>query len=149
MKFLKNIILAMFFILSGSCSFAQKQINGTVANAVREMAENNIYETSCNVGFAGSVSSQYQRFKLLLSSATPAQLIALATNNKNPIVRLYAFQALKKRNINTSNSLIEKFKNDHTEVNKLNGCLGEKTTVNLLTAEIFISPASGELIKEQ
>jgi len=85
---------------------------------------------------------------LITSLATTEDLIILATTHKNPVVRLYSFQALKKRNAEIPSTLTAKFKTDLNEVISLQGCLAENTTVNLLTNDIFIPSTNYKLIKE-
>ena len=148
MKTFIKIRLLFLFLAIGFSSFAQKENTNTLPNAVKEMAAFNIYETTCTVGFSNSASSQYQRFILLTSMASTKDLITLATNHKNPVVRLYSFQALKKRNIDIPASLADKFKNDQDEVVSLQGCLAENTKVNLLTNEIIFPSSNYKPVKE-
>lgn len=148
MKRLIKIQLLAIFLAMGFNSFAQKENNSTLPNIIKKIADFNIYETTCTVGYAGDASSQYQRFNLLTSLATTQQLIILATNHKNPVVRLYSFQALKKRNIKLPLSLIDKFNRDQDKVISLQGCLAENTTVKLLTNEIFAPSTNCKLIKK-
>ena len=142
MKIFINISFLFLFFATGFNSFAQKENTNTLSNAIKEIAHFNVYETTCNVGYAGSASSQYQRFNLLTSLATTQQLIMLATKHKNPVVILYSFQALKKRNIDIPASLSDKFKSDRDEVISLQGCLAENTRVNLLTNKIIFSSSN-------
>ena len=148
MKTFIKIHLLFLFLATGFNSFAQKENTNTLSNAIKEIAHFNVYETTCNVGYAGTTSSQYQRFNLLTSLATTQQLIMLATKHKNPIVRLYSFQALKKRNIDIPASLADKFKSDQDEVISLQGCLAENTKVNLLTNEIIFPSSNYKPVKE-
>ena len=148
MKIFINIYFLFLFLATGFNSFAQKENTNSLSKTIKEIAHYNVYETTCNVGYAGGASSQYQRFNLLTSLATTQQLIMLATNHKNPVVRLYAFQALKKKNIDIPASLADKFKSDQDEVISLQGCLAENTRVNLLTNEIFVSTSNYKPVKE-
>ena len=148
MKGLMKIQLLALFLAFGFISFAQKENDKRLPNTIKEIANFNIYETTCTVGFAGDSSSQYQRFNLLATLATTQQLMMLATKHKNPVVRLYSYQALKKRNVEIPSSLLEKFKSDQNEVISLQGCLAENTTVNKLTNQIFVASANYQLIKE-
>jgi len=145
--FLKTFSVVLFLGMDFN-SFAQNENTDTLTNAVKEIADFNIYETTCTVGYSNIVSSQYQRFILLTSLATTEDLIILATTHKNPVVRLYSFQALKKRNAEIPSTLIAKFKTDLNEVISLQGCLAENTTVNLLTNDIFVPSTNYKLIKE-
>ena len=148
MKTFIKIFLLFLFLATCFNSFAQKENTNTIPNAVKEMAAFNIYETTCTVGFSNSASSQYQRFIFLTSMASTKDLIMLATKHKNPVVRLYAYQALKKKNIDIPASLADKFKSDQDEVISLQGCLAENTKVHLLTNEIIFSSSNYKLVKE-
>ncbi len=148
---MKTYLKTLFVILllaTNYCSEAQKMNKSSLQNAVTEIANLNIYETTFTVGYANIPSSQYQRFNILISLATDKELIMLAEEHKNPVVRLYSFQALKKRKIEIPSSLIEKFKIDENEVISLQGCLAENTRVNQLSSEIFIPSSNYEFIKE-
>ena len=148
MKTFIKIHLLFLSLATSFNSFAQKENTKTLSKTIKEIAAFNIYETSCTVGYAGTASSQYQRFNLLTSLATTPQLIILATKYKNPVVRLYSFQALKKRNINIPASLADKFKSDQDEVISLQGCLAENTKVHLLTNEIIFPISNYKPVKE-
>ena len=148
MKIFLKIYLLFLFLATCFNSFAQKENTNSLSKTIKEIAHFNVYETTCNVGYAGAASSQYQRFNLLTSLATTQQLIMLATNHKNPVVRLYAYQALKKKNIDIPGSLADKFKSDQDEVVSLQGCLAENTRVNLLTNEIIFPSSNYKPVKE-
>ena len=127
------ILMALFFVTSLFC-FGQKQTNDSLKAVVTAIANSNVYEVSYTVGFAGTVSKQYLRFKQLLSLATEQQLTDLASLNENAVVRLYALQALRQKHANISGSLLEQFQHDRTIVTTLNGCNGDKKTVSELTS---------------
>src|SRR5690349_20975267 len=94
---LKTVLLLALFSVAALFYFRQQQAKGPLKAIVTAIATRNVYEISYMVGFAGTVSEQYLHFKQLLSTATDQQLTDLATNNKNAVVRLYAFQALKQK----------------------------------------------------
>ena len=145
--FIKSHFLFLFLVI-GFNSFAQKENKISLSNTIKEIADFNVFETTCTVGYAGGTSSQYKRYNLLTSLATTPELLILATNHKNPVVRLYAYQALKKRNIDIPTSLADKFKSDQDEVISLQGCLAENTRVNLLTNEIIFPSSNYKPVKE-
>lgn len=124
--------LFTLLIMTGISSFGQRQSDDSLATVVKAIANNNVYEVSLTVGYAGTVSEQLQRFDLLLSLATSDQLMDIAAHNKNAVVRLYAFQALKRKKIEIPKSLIQQFQNDNTVVEMLNGCVADKKSVNTL-----------------
>lgn len=61
-------------------------------------------------------SNQQTNFRRFSQSATPYEFMKIAMENKNPIVRLYAFRAVAERMDDLPVELVEKFKNDHTPV---------------------------------
>lgn len=72
-------------------------------------------------------------FEQLLSLSTEQQLNDLAAHHKNGVVRLYAFQALKRKKSNISEALVQQFQNDNTKIKTLNGCQGDEKTINFLS----------------
>jgi hypothetical protein len=135
MRTLKSFFLPIIFLLLVLSGYAQKQADTPLKTAIQEMADHDLYETSRTVGFAGTASKQYQRFQQFLSVATEQQLTELAARHKNAVVRLYAFQALKKKKADIPAGLWEQFINDGTAVSTLNGCIGDKKTVSELVKE--------------
>lgn len=140
-----KIIFVVLLMLGAYGGFAQNVTNKNFSKTIKEIAAFNIYETTCTVGFSNMPSTQYERFKLLASHANDEDLILLAGTHKNAVVRLYAFQALKKREIEMPASIVEKFKNDVSEVISLQGCLAENTRVNQLLNQIFIPSTTYKL----
>jgi hypothetical protein len=55
--------------------------------------------------------------------------------NKNAVVRLYAFQALKQKHADVGGDLLKQFQHDETMVETLEGCIGGKKTVKELAAQ--------------
>ncbi len=137
---IKFSTFSILFMLTAFISFGQKP--NLLESTVNEMAKYNIYETTNTVGYANVVSKQYQRFELLINLATEEQLIKLATHNKNAIVRLYALQALKRKNMNISSVMKQQFQNDNTLVETLEGCLGDKKSVHILAMQELKVPVS-------
>ena len=90
----------LFFCLYFFTAFAsaqQQQQNDSLAIIVSEIESSNIYETSYTVGYGGTVSRQYLCFKQLSQLATENYLSELALKHSNAVVRLYAYQALKRK----------------------------------------------------
>jgi hypothetical protein len=137
---IKLLTLSILFLLAAVISFAQKP--NLLNSTVNEIARYNIYETTNTVGYANVVSKQYQRFELLVSLATEEKLIKLATHNKSAIVRLYAFQALRRKNITIPDIMKQQFQKDNTIVKTLEGCLGDRKTVNILAMQELQVPVS-------
>ncbi len=122
-------------ILTVIVSFAQSQGIDSLNTVLKAMAKNNIYEVSFTVGFSGTISEQYQHFKQLLSLATSEQLLDIAAHNKNAVVRLYAYQALKQNKIKIPGILIQQFQDDINIVKTHNGCKEENKSVNALAQQ--------------
>jgi hypothetical protein len=137
---IKFLTLSILFSLTAFISFGQK--SNLLTSTVKEIARYNIYETTNTVGYANVVSKQYQRFELLISLATEEQLIKLATHNKSAIVRLYALQALRRKNITIPDIMKQQFQKDNTIVDILEGCLGDKKSVNMLAMQELKVPVS-------
>ncbi len=138
MQVLKRIWLSvsLLFVSLSFCQGQNIQFN-TVGLVVFEMAQHNIYE-SHTIGYASLKSKQYERFQQLLTMATTEQLLDLANNHHNGVVRLYCFQALKHKKISIPDVLSEQFKNDKSQVNVYRGCVRElKTVSNMATTGFF------------
>jgi hypothetical protein len=133
MRTLKSFFLPAVFSILVLSGYAQKQADYPVKTAIQEMADQNLYETSRTVGFAGTESKQYQRFQQLMSLPTD-RLIELA-HHKTAVVRLYAYQALKKKEADIPGSLSDLLMNDRTLVATLNGCIAGRKTVSELAKQ--------------
>lgn len=101
---------------------------------VSEMAAHDIYESE-TVGIANARSKQFARYQQLVSIATDAQLLSLANTHPNAVVRLYAYQALRERNIAIPKALLQKFNEDETLVQTLEGCIANKFPVSKLAGK--------------
>lgn len=134
-QFKKSFFLISLFIITGIFSFGQRHRNDSLQNIVKEIAKSNIYEESYTIGYAGTISKQFQRFDELLTIATKEQLMELAAYNKNAVVRLYAYQALKRNKIKIPDTLIHKFRQDNSIVQILQGCIGDKKSVKELAQQ--------------
>ena len=123
-----HFIKTTFFIFSLQFIIAsvsgQQKYNDSLILIISEIENSNIYEMSYTVGYAGTISKQYLRFKQLLQLATGKQLSELAVNHNNAVVRLYAYQALKQKSVPIPENIVVYFTNDHTFVKTLWGCFG-------------------------
>lgn len=137
---IKSLSFSTIFLLTAFISFGQKK--NSLTSTVNEIAKCNIYEISGTIGFAGLASKQNQRLEQIVSLASEDQLLYLAKDHKNAIVRLYALLALKEKRIIISDSIKEQFQNDTTIVVTLNGCLAEEKSVQMLAMQILKVPAS-------
>jgi hypothetical protein len=108
-----------------------------------KMAHNDVYERSYSIGYFGSYSKQLELFEKLKTIATEDQLLKLAEESKSPVVRLYAFQALKEKKTKVPESVVQKFTHDSTEVVVLWGCFGDKKPVRSLAFKPIIQQQNG------
>ena len=122
------ILLTMITTLYGQTS---KQ--DPVKKIVNEIASTNRYDESFTIGIGGILSTQYQLFQQLAQKATSQQLVDLATH-KNAVVRLYAFQALRGKEVNIPEKILNQFANDKTIVTVMRGCIMEQLSMNMLVA---------------
>lgn len=127
------ILLLAGLLFSLGFTHAQKLNIAALPMVVNGMAAHNVYESE-TVGIANALSKQFQRYQQLLAIATDDQLLSLAKEHNNAVVRLYAFQALRERNITIPISLQQKFKDDETIVPVLEGCIANKFPLNKLAA---------------
>jgi hypothetical protein len=138
MQVYKKVAIVLF-LLACNAVLAQSPKQDSVAILVKGLAAANVYEQSLSVGYAGAASTQYWRFSRLLSIASNEQLIHLAADHKNAVVRLYCYGALKQRGSVISSSLLQQFSSDNTIVKTLNGCIGGERSVRALAAErVFV-----------
>jgi hypothetical protein len=80
------------------------------------------------VGVGAVKSDQYKRFEKILQY-DEEKLVEL-TNHLNPVVKVYAFNALVIKNCSKIFSIFEKNINDTTEFEELAGCIGLNKPVN-------------------
>lgn len=124
-----------FFLSITTSSFGQNQHYDSLTTIVNEIDSSNVYEMSYTVGFAGTISKQYSRFKKLLQWASNNELSELAIHHRNAVVRLYALQALRRNKVSIAEDIIEQFKNDPAQVTTLYGCQGGIGTVSFLSQQ--------------
>ena len=114
-----------------SVSFGQAAKHDEVTKIVNEIATTNRYDESYTIGIGGIISTQYQLFQQLAQLATPQQLVDLI-NHKNAVVRLYAYQALRRKKVKISEGIMTDFANDRTLITVLRGCIMEQQPVSML-----------------
>lgn len=128
-----TLLIAGLFFATGFTYGQQLQI-AALPMVVNGLAAHNIYESE-TVGIANARSQQFVRYQQLVSIATEEQLLSLAGEHSNAVVRLYAYQALQERNIAIPKSLQQKFKTDQTIVQTLEGCIADKHPLYKLAAK--------------
>lgn len=146
---MRNLLVGLFlFGLCFSSSakpelFVDKQLklSDSVIVILRDISKHNVYEYK-TVGIAGTLSKQYLRYEQLARVATIDELLQISKDYKNAVARLYAFQALKLKGSTIPKDLQEQFDSDKTEIQTLNGCLGNISKIAELSKENFISQGS-------
>ena len=146
---MRNLLVGLFlFGLCFSSSakpalFVDKQlkISDSVTEILRDISTHNVYEYK-TVGIAGTISKQYLRYEQLARVATIDELLQISKDYKNAVARLYAFQALKLKGSAIPKDLQEQFDSDKTEIQTLNGCLGNISKVDELSKENFNNQGS-------
>ena len=124
------LLIGLFYMTLG---YAQNESFEALPVLVFEMAAHNTYESQ-TIGIANVKSKQFARYQQLVSKASEEQLLDLAANHTNAVVRLYAYQALREKGTAISKDLQEKFKADTTSVQSIKGCAINKYPVSQLAA---------------
>ena len=76
MKIITNkFIFTALFTVSVVFTFSQRHQADSLTTIVTAMEKSNVYEASYTIGYAGTVSKQYQRFEQLAALATEQQLL--------------------------------------------------------------------------
>jgi hypothetical protein len=105
-----------------------------IEELVDAIAEGDRVESS-HIYFAGTPSSQWQRYEQLTELATVAQLIAL-TDHQNAAVRCYAFQGLAAKYSERVFDVLLKHLTDDEIVDTQSGCIGMSTRVGDYLVEV-------------
>jgi len=134
-SYLKTFLFISFLCNISIITSAQSKTIDSVHAIVQAIAKGNVYEKSYTVGYAGSISKQHERFEQLLAVATAPELLHLAQQHPNAVVRLYAYQAFKRKNAVLEKELLLQFANDHSIVFTTSGCVREKRTVRSVLAD--------------
>ena len=79
------------------------------------------------------ISEQEINYQDLLNTASPEQLIDLATNDKNAVVRLYAFRALMEKVKKAPDNLYTQFANDNTTIKVINGTTTSRKPISTIS----------------
>lgn len=130
---MRSFFLPLIFSILVLSGHSQNQSDDHLKTVIQEMAVHDLYETSRTVGFAGTVSKQYQRFQQLMT--LPTEHLTELARHRNAVVRLYAFQALKKKNADIPSILFDRLMNDRTLITTLNGCISDKKMVSELARQ--------------
>ena len=120
-------------IAGNEFSFYKLKDGSPLKKIVKRIAKANLYDATPTTENNNVVSKQETNYKDLLNTATPEQLTGLATNNKNAVVRLYAFRALMEKVKSTSDDVYNQFTNDNTIIKVINGTTTEKKPMNSIS----------------
>ncbi|HEY5463175.1 MAG TPA: hypothetical protein VIJ95_07960 [Hanamia sp.] len=100
---------------------------------IKKIAKANVYDASPFMSNNKVVSEQESLYKDLLNTASPEELIDLATNNKNAVVRLYAFRALMEKQKKAPTNVYDQFMNDNTPIKVINGKSSQMKPLNAIS----------------
>ena len=118
----------------GNNIFNHKTTNeNPLKKIVRKIAKANVFDATPVANKGKVISEQEINYRDLLNTASPEQLIDLATNYKNAVVRLYAFRALMEKVKSAPNNLYQKFKNDNTSIKVINGKFSERKPLSAVS----------------
>ncbi len=131
---MRKLFVVLIFICL-HCAASSSPTYDLVTDIAADIAKHNIYE-SATVGFAATPSTQNMRLNQLIMIANDNQLFSLTKHN-NAVVRLYALRAIIARKLILSTELKDQFNNDRSIVATLQGCMGNKSSVAVISKMIF------------
>lgn len=108
-----------------------------IKKIVKEIAKSNVYVYADGVTGSGKLPDQESRYRELVKLAGADDLIGLASKDKNPVVRLYAYKAIVRQFSKIPPGLFEQFSNDKSIITTLRGKVEEKTTVDKIAASLL------------
>lgn len=100
---------------------------------VRRIAKANVYVVTSLNSSNKAVSDQELNYRELLATASLEELSGLAADDKNAVVRLYAFKALMETVKDAPRNIFEKFMNDTTPIKVINGSKSEMKPLNSIS----------------
>jgi hypothetical protein len=121
------VILTLFMSVFFSCIQKPNKetnvvlIRPSIEKLASDIANDNVLK-SAGVGYAGLRTAQWGRYGTLNASATDEELKIL-TDNQNPVVRCYAFQALSHRTNVDLDPILIKHLSDTAQVQTFFGCI--------------------------
>jgi len=117
-----------------SLTLYTSSVNDTpLRKIVRRIAKANVYVVTPSNGSNKAVSGQELNYRELLATASLEELSGLAADDKNAVVRLYAFKALMETVKDAPRNIFEKFMNDTTPVKVINGGRSEMKPLNSIS----------------
>ena len=109
-----------------------------IKKIVRTLAKGNIFILHMPVQPSPIVAVQQENYTQLEQIATSAELETLILQNKNAVVRLYAFKALAKQMENIGENIMQVINKDSSEIAYFNRDKKEKARLNIL-AQNFLN----------
>ena len=114
-------------------SFSKPTNENPLKKIVKKIAKANVYDATPVVSNHKVISEQEINYQDLLNTASPEQLIDLATNDKNAVVRLYAFRAIMAKVKSAPNNLYMQFANDHSSIKVINGTITSRKPISTIS----------------
>lgn len=123
-------------------TYTVKERGSALDSVVREMAGVNNLEGQY-IGVGATPSKQWQRLKWIMTNASDSELIKL-TRYKNPVVKCYAFIALRdRRNVDPFPILLE-YLSDSTKLETTSGCIVMTETVGSFLLQNYTPRNAGQ-----
>lgn len=113
--------------------FYKSRIQDPLKKIVKKIAKANVYDATPLVSKQKVISEQEINYQYLLNTASPEQLIDLATNDKNAVVRLYAFRALMEKVKKAPGNVYTQFANDNTTIKVINGTTTSRKSISAIS----------------
>jgi len=125
-RFYFKILIAFIFTLSACKQTETKRANAilirpSILKLVADIAKDNVLKGEA-VGYAGIKTFQWIQYQKLNAESTDSELEAL-TDNRNAVVRCYAFQALSHRRKVDLYSILIKHLTDTARIETFEGCI--------------------------
>lgn len=144
MKILKKYCLLLLIICcyhvpiaaankSSGTVFSKIKKETPLKKIIKKIAKANIYDATPVVSNHKVISEQEINYQELLNTASPEELIDLATNDKNAVVRLYAFRAIMEKVKSAPQNLYLQFANDDTTIKVINGTITSKKPISTIS----------------
>lgn len=122
-KIIQLFLIAVFtaFGVSAKIKYYNK-ISKPVQEIVTAIRKHNILE-SATIGITGARSEQYMRYMELKKKANAKELVTIIKNDKNGVVKLYAFYALREVDAAEAEKMAAIIDKDKSSIQTMNGCV--------------------------
>lgn len=126
--FMSGYCLANAVLMKKEALFSHAINDTPVKKIVKKIAKANVFVvTPLN---STNVSEQELNYRDLLKIASIEELTQLAAQDKNAVVRLYAFRALMESVKDAPQNIFTQFRNDSTAINVIDGTRSETKPLN-------------------